>query len=381
MSKILQVALMLPAEEERNARELRGITDYAAERGNWTLDFVPRLPRAPMRNLIGWTGDGVIAMAITRPEVRAARALKFPLINLAGSPPPGELCRVCVDQRAVGRTAAEELLECGFRRFAYYALRGPWFSRQRKNGFVEHVRAHGYTCSVLESPLYPRARSPWMQWVRSLERWLRTLELPVGLMAVHDYRANMVVEACFRLGIRVPEDLAVIGVGNFEATCEFCRVPLSSVGRNGRRVGYEAAAMLDRWMAGEPPPPHDVLLPPDGVVKRKSTDVVAVDDPHVATAVTYVREHLGETFGVETLGGLVPVSRRWLEHRFKQLLGCTPHEYICRARVERAKELLAGSERLSVQQVSRACGFSSPHRLRLVFERITGVKLAEYRRS
>ncbi|MBN2295823.1 MAG: helix-turn-helix domain-containing protein, partial [Pirellulales bacterium] len=189
----------------------------------------------------------------------------------------------------------------------------------------------------------------------------------------------MLVEACSRLGIRVPDDLAVIGVGNMETTCEFCRVPLSTVERSGRRVGYEAAALLHRLIDGEDPPEDDILIQPEGVIRRASTDVVAVDEPHVAEAVRYISEHIDEEFGVETLERIVPVTRRWLEHQFKKHLRCTPHEFICRARVEKAKQLLCGEDNLTMRQISQACGFRDPHRFRLVFRRLTGMKPTEYR--
>jgi LacI family transcriptional regulator len=190
-----------------------------------------------------------------------------------------------------------------------------------------------------------------------------------------------VVGACARLGLRVPDDVAVLGVDNDDFTCQFCSVPLSSVARNEWRVGYEAAAVLDRWMAKGRMPQAEVLIPPDHVVKRRSTDLVAVDNRHLAEVVCYVRAHLGERFGVKRLARVASFSRRWLERHFQEAFHCSPAEYISRLRVERAKELLAGTERLKIGQIARECGFSGARQFGTIFRRVAGVSPSSYRRQ
>ena len=194
-----------------------------------------------------------------------------------------------------------------------------------------------------------------------------------------DWNGDGVIAACHAAGLRVPEDVAVMGGGNSKGVCEFCDPPLSGVQRANYEMGTEAAALLDRMMAGETAPAQDVLLAPKGIVQRRSTEVLAVEDPHVRTAVEYIREHVGEAFGVEQLTELIPVSRRWLEERFREALGCTPHEHISRTRVAEAKKLLVGSPKMPLVDVAAKCGFTSPKRLRIVFERFVGTSPAAYR--
>ncbi len=360
---------------------LRGVTDYASQRGNWTFDANPETFTVSMQTLAGWSGHGVLAPLRTEAQLLAARALGVPVVNLAGTLRRTGLPRVMVDQEAVGRLAAEHLLERGFRRFAYYGQQGAWYSQQRQHGFVQRItRARGQ-CSVLKAPRSFGTRQPWYRWLKPLQEWLATLKPPVGLMAVHDYRTRMVLDACLRLGLRVPNDVALIGVDNDQIACEFCDIPLSSVARNSRREGYEAAALLDRLMAGKRPPKHDILIPPEGVVGRLSTDTEAIENPHVAAAVRFIREHVDQDFGVEMLEKQTTVSRRYLYYHFKRCLDCTPHQYIDRTRVGRAKQLLADPRKLQLQDIAQACGFSETRRLRLVFQRITGMTPAEYRRS
>jgi LacI family transcriptional regulator len=381
MKKIKRVALMFPIARAIEGEWLHGATAYASQCGNWAFDRNPESFAVSLNALAGWSGDGVLVPLRTKAQLRIAQSLSVPVVNLAGALPPCEAPRVMVDQEAIGQLAAEHFLERGFRRAAYFGQQGTWYSQQRQRGFVECVRKAGGECSVLEAPRSFDAGHPWLRWMKPLMKWLKTLKPPVGLLAVHDYRARMVLDACMRLKLHVPRDVAIIGVDNDPVACEFSEVTLSSVARNYWQEGYEAAALLDRLMAGKRPPEHDILIPPKGVVARRSTETEAIENPHVAAAARIIREHLGEPFGVEILDNRIAVSRRYLYYHFQRCLGCTPYQYINRARIERAKKLLADPGKLKLYRIAKECGFSDTRRLRLVFRRLTGMRLGEYRRS
>lgn len=381
MAKTKKVALMFPVARMHEGQFVRGVIDYVSEHGTWTFHANPEMFAVSLKTLDGWPGHGVIAPLRTKAQLRVAKALEVPVVNMAGTLRHTGLPRVMVDQEAVGRLAAEHLLQRGFRKFAYFGQQNTWYSRQRQQGFIDRITRAGGKCSVLEAPRSFGTGRPWHHWVELLQQWLETLEPPVGLMAVHDYRARMVLDACLRLRLRVPGDVALVGVDNEPIACEFSEVPLSSVARNSRTEGYQAASLLDRLMAGKRLPKHDILIPPEGVVARLSTDTEAIENPHVAAAVRFIREHIDEAFGIHALAKHTSVSRRYLHYHFNRCLGCTPHQHINRARVARAKQLLAAPEKLKLGKIARACGFSEPRRLRLVFQRITGTTPAEYRRS
>lgn len=380
MAKAKKVAVMLPMRSVHEIRVLEGVADYVSEHTNWTLDINTHGSNYSLQTLAGWTGHGVLAQLSTHAQLRAARKLKASVVNMAGTLHNTGFPQVMVDQEAVGRLAAKDLLRRGFRRLAYYGQRGKWFSQQRKRGFIEEVKLAGGTCAVFDSPSNSNSKSPWYLWTERLKQWITTLDPPFGVMAVHDYWARMVLDACQQLRLRVPHDVALIGVDNDEIVCNFCEVPISSVARNARQEGYEAASLLDRLMSGKRPPKSDILISPEGIVHRLSTDMEAIENPHVAAAVHLIRERLGESFGVELLDKHIPVSRRYLYYHFKKCLNCTPYQYINQARVERAMQLLSSPKKLQLQQVAQACGFSETRRLRVVFEQITGVSPAEFRR-
>jgi LacI family transcriptional regulator len=363
------IALVLPVRIPHIERTLQGIGDYARRRARWVFASTPEA-FGSFEGLRGFRGDGVIALVNTPREERIVLRLGVPAVNLSGALRRSRLPRVTVDNAAIGRAAAGHLMACGFPRFAYYGLRGVWYAEERGRGFAGRLGERGLPCAVHEE-----TRDPSGSWAfdpARLERWLASLRRPVGLLACSDQRARLVLEACARLRLRVPRDVGLLGVDNDELTCEFCRPTLSSVSRNAHALGVEAARLLDRLLRGGAPPAGDRLLPPGEVVRRASTDVDAVEHPELRRAVRLVRERLGEPFGVEALVREASVSRRTLETLFRRHLHCTPHRFIERARVERARALMGDGTRRSLKGVARASGFASSRRLNQAFRRVTG---------
>ena len=188
-------------------------------------------------------------------------------------------------------------------------------------------------------------------------KWLDSLEKPVGLMVCYDVRARHVLMACRSLGILVPEEVAVIGVDNDEFLCELTSPPLSSVEQGLRAMGREAAALLDRLMAGEKPRQLKFVVDPEGIVSRQSSDAMMIQDSDVAQALRFIRQHAGEGIQVSDVVRTVAVSRSTLETRFKAFTGRTIHAEIVRAQVERA-QATGGHDRLAVAAGGRCGGVS-----------------------
>lgn len=376
------VAVAYPLAVPHMTTFVRGVMDYAERHGGWSLTTSPPSligageELLTLENLRHWPGDGVFAVLLNASDIRAARRLRIPVVNGASTLRDTGFPRVRPDHYAMGRMAAEHLLDRGLRRLAYYGLGGFWFSELRCQGFVDRAEQAGATCDVLQMP----RRASWQKRTGLLVSWLAQLRPPVGLLAVQDYRARAVIEECDRLGLRIPHDVAVIGMENDPTLCEFCRPTLSSVSRNAWQMGIESAVMLDRLMDGLATP-DDVAIPPDGVVARQSTDTIAVEDPRLAAAVHFIHDHLGQPFGVSEVVQASGISRRQLETRFQRVLGCTPLDYLSRKRIERVKQLLAAPGRIKLHNVVKATGFSSVERMRLVFKRLAGTTPLEWRRA
>lgn len=379
--RVKHIALALPLDVVFVERLLPGILDFARAQGGWVFTRIPERLTPSFEWLRNWEGDGAFVLISNETDVRVARSLPMPVVNVGGYVKDVRVPTVTLDQQMVGRLAAEHLLSRRFRRFGYYGVRDLWYSEQRRIGFETTLQAAGYRCSSIESTNL--IRSPW-DWRRvggELARWLRSLQPPVGIMASWDLRAQILSEACAMIGLRVPEDVAIIGVDNDPIACEFCIPQLSSVSRNDRELGRQAANLLSQLLEGKRSLKLPILIPPDRVVARRSTDTLVIEDPEVAGVVQQIRDHLNKVFGVERILGLSPLSRRQLEQRFRRSVGSSPYAFLNELRVERAKTLLTESHKRTLTRIASECGFSELRRFRAVFRRLTRLSPAEYRRN
>lgn len=223
--------------------------------------------------------------------------------------------------------------------------------------FSAHVGRAGFAVDVYRQPESRRARA-WECEREYMAGWLRTLANPVGLFACNDDRGRQVLEACRLSGLRVPQDVAVLGVDNDDVFCELADPPLSSVALNAEKGGYRAAELLDRMMSGESCHNRHVVVEALGVVARRSTDLIAVDDDHVATALQFIRSRQGCGITVANVAAELSISRRCLERRFRETIGRTILDEIQSARVERAKQLLLETK-YNVAKIAKLSGFGS----------------------
>jgi LacI family transcriptional regulator len=279
--------------------------------------------------------------------------------------------------------AAAHLLERGLRNFAFCGFVDcPW-SILREEVFAQALAAQGYACERRRIRL-----SNWMQrsnWIESWEHeqpllssWLKSLPRPVGVMACNDACGRSVLEACAAAGLHVPDDVAVIGVDNDELLCELSTPPLSSVSLNLENAGYEAAVLLDGLMAGRVRDRRVVLVEPVFVQTRRSTDVIAQDDPVVVKAIRFIRDHAAKPVSVSDVVDGAGTSRRTLERRFLRAIGCSILVEITRCRIERAKRLLLETK-LSCCRVGQVAGFSSIKTFNRAFRQMEKVTPKSFR--
>ena len=189
----------------------------------------------------------------------------------------------------------------------------------------------------------------------------------------------LLANACAFLRMHVPEEVAILGVDNDLLECGFSVPPISSIMGSARRVGYEAAALLDRLMNGEVVKQTRIQVPPAGVAVRQSTDVLTIADTDIVAALRYIRQHATDPIEVADVVDEILVSRRQLERKFQTLLNRTPHEEILRARIAHAKMLLLSTNK-HVLNVSLESGFPSASKFSAVFRRETGVSPKIFRR-
>jgi LacI family transcriptional regulator len=363
-------------------RILHGITRYLRSHEPWSVFLEQHeLGAEPPPWLNRWKGQGLITRVMSDElALWLRRNSTLAVVDLNDRMTGVGFPRINSDDEAIGRLAAEHLLDRGFRSFGYCGFQGELWADRRQVGFVQRLAEAGCTCAGFESPWAMPRRASWEHQQDQITAWLSSLSRPVGLLACNDMRGQHVLDACSRLGWSVPEEAAVIGVDDDALLCELSDPPLSSVIPNAERLGYEAAELLDQLMQGQTLAPTERFLPPVGVCTRQSTDVLAIDDPQTAAAVRFIREHACQGASVTDVLRAVPQSRTVLERKFRKYLGRSPQAEIRNVQIKRAKQLLAETD-LKLERIAELTGFQHPEYLSVVFKRETGQTPGQFRRS
>lgn len=283
-----------------------------------------------------------------------------------------------VDDRAVGAAAAEALQQAGFRSFACLGNGTP-YSEQRIEGFCETVET---MVSVHSELMFRDARysEDFAEPQAALLSWLQGLPKPVGIFAVHDPLGRFLCSVCRKMRFAVPDQVAVIGANDDELVCGLSHPMLSSVAIPWDAIGSRVGETIQSLLRGSPAPENPILVPPSGVVLRHSANHLAVDDPQLRRAMSYLTEHLQDSVSIGQMCAELRLARRSLERKFKSLYNCSPWEMLCRLRIARAKQLLTRTNH-TVGRVSDLCGFNDAERMTVVFKRLTGKTPSGFRKT
>lgn len=318
--------------------------------------------------------DGLIASCHDQKSEEVVRSLNIPTVNISSVRAEPLFPSVLTDNRAIGRMAANHLLERGLRHFAFMQSVGTHWFETRREAFTATIRAAGYEPHVLALPreAIGEARR------EMIARWLGTLPLPVGLAVLQDVPALEVQSICRDVGLAIPEQIALLSCDDDPLIERLAEPPISSIRLDLEQQGYLAAKMLDDLLHGRPIPEKSPEVPPLSVTTRVSTDILAIDEPDVGLALRFIREHAAEPLTVQDVLDAVPLSRRPLEKRFRRVLGRTILSEIHRIKVERAKQMLIDTK-LPMVQIAEACGIPSAARFSIIFRSVQGESPTQYR--
>lgn len=373
-----RVAMLLRLAGRYGEDLLAGAADYASRHDNWVLWVGPGITTIePIRQ---WKADGILGLITTRELLEEVTSSRIPTVSLSSTLPHSSIPHVHANNWAIGRMAAEHLLERGFKNFAYIGPSYHHGSTERQRGFEDTLRQAGLGCRCLDLSAIGKDRTSWSFGSGEMRQWVRELPKPIGVFVFNDTTGFYFTQACAGAIVRIPEEIALVCVDDDEVLCRMCRPPLSSVHVPWRRVGYEAAAALDRLMSGRRPPARPILIEPTGVTVRQSSDILAVEDVEVARALGFIRQHAAETFAVSDVASHVALSQRVLERRFRKSFGRTIIQMIRDARLSLAKKELASTDR-SIKAVAEACGFCTSSRFVYVFRKEVGLTPVAFRRG
>ncbi len=344
-------------------RLLRGISKYAQE-ADWILDASGRhRSRLP----VGFAVHGLITLSSgDLKRVSYIRSFKVPTVVLGVHGEKFGTLRVTGDSEATGPMAVEHFMNGGLKHIGFVQYWGTGIEYRRRMILQEAVARSGCTFHLLDG--------------NTLEKQLRNLPKPIGLMASNDEVMIKVMQVCLKEGYRVPDEIALLGVDDIEFICETAPVPLSSINMNFERMGYEAAASLDRLMRGKPVPNRPIVVPIHGLTVRKSTDVLAFHNERLVKAMRYIREHFREPITVVDVVRASGVSRQVLQKLFRQDLGQSILSVIVRSRVQEARRLLLKTD-CKLDIVAERCGFGNRLNFHRAFSRLAGGSPARWRQQ
>lgn len=403
-AEMVRVELLVALDDSYGRAVARGVVRYGKTAPDWRIygrgRYFPPLEDA-------WTGgrapDAIIARVESRTEILALRELshraseaagiEIPVVDVAGAFPGSGFLEARNDDFQAGRRAGEYLRGLGFRNWAFCGVDGVAWSEARFRGFaeaagvpMESIKRFSGTLDWWKSPAGDRPE---------LDAWTGSLAVPCALFSANDIAGVAAASSCSRLGLSVPEQVAILGVDDEDLLCELADPALSSVRLDCEGIGRAAARLIDRvlrpaWAAeGEEPERREPgadrwsrsdsstdrrggseTVPPLGVMERESTRTAIAADPLVSLAMGWIRRYAptSSELGVEDLVRAMPAARRTLEQRVRSELGRTLHDCFVESRLERARHVLETTD-CTLDDVAEASGFGSLQRLHIAFKR------------
>lgn len=363
-SYMRRILVVIPTSTYTQRQLLEGLLGYAHEKSGepWHLHLdLNDLSEQRLKDLKSWHCDGIVAYILNDRERRSFVATGLPAVfiepTISGTSAmmPRNVVTFVNDHAEEGRTAAEYFLRLRFRSFAYVGTPKPTvWSSGREKGFSERLAREGITPMVYKPPR-ARERDDFALEAERLVRWLKSLPKPTALFCVHDRRAQQVVATAQLVGIRMPEDLAVLGVDNDELLCEMTVPAISSIPVGDRERGRMVGEALDALMSGRSVPRVHISHH-TSVISRRSTDANAVDDAFLARAIAYAKSHMPERPTVDDIAAAAGCSRTVLNRRARCVLGHSFGRELARVQIDRAVHLLRNTA-MTVAAVADECGF------------------------
>ena len=381
-----KVALLLRMSAGYDRQIMRGIVAYSRVHGPWSFyvaraDVGQRSPR-----IKEWGCDGIVSLVENQKMADFIQSCGVPIIDVPGVWPRADyysfsndakVATIVVDRYRVSGMIIEHFLDRGFRNFAFCGFPDASWSDEHREKFSRRIKEIGHEAVVYVPPRLKRDRV-WPREQEHLARWLQSLPKPVALMSCNDDRGRQVIDTCSVAELKVPEEIAVVGVDDDDLVCSLANPPLSSVALNTYHGGYNAAQVLDKMMAGEEPAEKTILIEPVQVLIRASSDILAMANREVAGAVRFIREQATRGLGVNEVAEQVLISRRKLEMSFKRVLGRSVHDEIRRVQIARVCQLLLDTD-YSAAEIARAAGFATAEYMSQVFRKEKSLTMRQYR--
>jgi len=383
---MIKIILLTDFGEEYGTSILKGVTRYSQKYGPWVFCRMPRY-YSETKGIDGirkwakeWKANGIIGQFYNNSNIEKLWDDGLAVVAQDFKERHKNVPNLTGDYFKAGNMAAEYFLRKGFENFAFYGFKNIVWSRERAEGYENRLKEDGYHVHYFEQKHRFKSRELWYYKPSALSKWLKSLPKPIALMACDDNQGMHITEACRVSNIRIPEEVAVLGVDNDEMLCNLSDPPLSSVGLDTIKGGYEAARLLHTMIKTKNKKFYDIVVGPTQIVTRNSTDIYAAKDKYVGMALKYIHNNIEQSLNVKNVLEQVPLSRRSLEKRFSQVTGLPVYEYIFNLRIEKFTQKLLDTD-LTVFEIAVDLGLNNGKNIARQFRQIKGCTPTEYRKK
>jgi LacI family transcriptional regulator len=379
MKHIPKVALFIKAEGSYGRRLLLGIAKYAHIHGPWSFFHEVEEKRRDPHFIKDWRPDGIISDGREASRLRAIFGAAVPIIVISTQKNISEGHGILTDWDSIGQMAARHFLDRGFRHFGFCGYDDLHWSKMRAAAFSKYIAQSGYQTDSYNRK-YVGQKLSWEKETTRIGGWLKRLPKPCAVMACNDDCARDVLTICKTFNIHVPEEVAIIGVDDDEIICNLAEPPLSSVHLNTEKAGYEAAELLGRLMDGEKLAGEKIIARPTHVEVRQSSDILAIKDHDIVTALHYIRSNIKEQITVNDVIAAVGMSDRHLYNKFKRHLGRSVSQEIRNVKTQHIARMLIETN-LSIVRIAAKLNYSGVEKLSRYFAREMGISPMAFRKQ
>ena len=355
-----EIAIMVENSRAYGRTLIEGVASYAQKNCSWVLRplATSEASSARLRRF-----DGIIARLADAQLAKRIAEAKVPAVDVFCQQPIAGLAGVDSDHRQIGIMAREFFKSRGFAHFAYCGFPGTTFSDIREQAYSNastHVYSPRKRLPSDESQFYDERPDRIMD-ARSLTRWVMDLPHPIAVFCCNDLRAIQLQHIAIDCGLRVPQDLAILGVDNDTIACSFAEVPISSIDPNSFEVGRSAARILKAMIAHHPAVKHHKVyhVRPGEITERTSTEFMPVDPPWFGRTLLHIEKNIYRPVPASEIFALAERSSTFVENVFRQKIGKPVQAYITSVKMREAKRLLSDPS-LRISEIAYRCGFSSP---------------------
>ncbi|HVI46531.1 MAG TPA: XylR family transcriptional regulator [Chitinophaga sp.] len=380
MKKKLRVAVLVDVSRAYDRDILTGVTHFNKIHDKFIFfSFSPKYIQdnsqaTLVERVIAWKPDGILTREIDGFE--QLLDLDIPLII---SPHTGlykDRINLWGPNRTLGEMAAEYFISKGYRNYAFLGFKNFQWSSERQAGYVERLNNAGYK---VHTHIFDNRSLLWEHLPGKLTEWLPSLEKPCAVFSVTDELNIHLLDAAKGLGVKVPDDLSILGVDNDAIICDMASPALSSIEHYATQAGFQVAMALSRWIEYGEKPGGDIITEGATVITRNSTSSLAIDDEQVRIALHYIANTApSKELSVDDVVKVTTVSRRRLEKKFQQLIRSSILDEIKKARIQRIKFLLENSD-LTIQQVAAEMNFNNSDNITRYFKQYMGMNPRDYR--